>query len=47
VHVFVPTQEPVDDLVARNRCRAVAGEGIERLGLTRADAARDGDGDRA
>ena len=43
LHLAVGAQELVDDLVARDDRRAVAGEGRERLGLAGADPTRDGD----
>ena len=42
-----PAQQVVDDLVARDRRRAVARERLQRLALARSDAAGDRDGDRA
>src|SRR5262249_53152285 len=43
----VLAEQPVDDVVARDRRRTVPGERPERLALARADAARDGTRDRA
>jgi hypothetical protein len=37
----------VDDLVARDRCRAVPTKLVERSALARADSAGDRDGERA
>src|SRR5207245_8775314 len=43
---LVLPQQAVDDVVARDRRRAVAGEGLQGLGLAGADAAGDPDGQR-
>ena len=47
LHLLVLAEQPVDDLVARDRRGAVAPERGERLALPRSDAARDGDRERA
>jgi len=43
VDLLVLPQQPVDDLVTRDRGRAVTGERFERRALAGTDAARDGD----
>src|SRR5205085_7122710 len=45
-HLVVLADQAVDDLVARDDGRSVTCKGSERLALPRADAARDGDGNR-
>src|SRR5205814_5200158 len=46
LHLLVLAEQPVDDLVARDRRRPVARERCERLALPRPDAAGDGDRER-